>query len=236
VIGVSPVDSSAKIRMMARNDLPDFHINPLAADPFLKKSSLISLAFLVLALFSNGTLNLIFWTLTIFFGFLAFVNLRGRLSKPWRRIHYPVMATYPGALMLARRFSGKTAESKVEDKDIDDALLIILKMTFPTLSETKLRPHLNGVFVEQKALTNSIYLSQVILAGQPQLIQLIDKDPHDQTLLDQSFDAKVFFENRDPIFRRYLKIRLVIADLVGRKYGEQERFRYLYAVITNEAR
>lgn len=207
--------------------LPEIQVSPLEGNPFLKMSSLVLLVFLVLALLSKGFLSVFFWILTAIIGFFIFGNLYGRLSSKWRRLHYPLMVRYA----KSAGFVQGIYEKQGKDFDVDAALHGLLLSVFPQMPDFLLSKYLQRAYDWEHSVANEEMLKEFFKKK---------KSDISETKLRNIVKAfkKFFadhFASQEEKHVNFIKVRLVIAELIKEKYGEDVWLEYLYAVTTGQA-
>jgi len=208
------------------DQLPDFKVHPLEGDLVL---FLLSAAYLLLvlpAIMSGGLIGvvLLFASLIVLIAIIG--NLRGRLANPWRRLHYSLLTRYAKfAGMLGGRADMKG--KYFDEEDFLTALLSLLKSVFPDNSDESLKPPLAAALIQQVMLTSGEYLKEFLMHRQTasKAIQINEIIPDLQ---------KEIAVPRDQASGNFLRLRLVIAFLVEKKYGRDEKLAYLQAVFTNQ--
>jgi len=209
--------------------LPKIQISPLEGNYFLTTSVPALLIFLVLALISKGFLSAFFWILTFIIGLFTFANIYGRLSSKWRRLHYPLMVRYA----KAAGFIHGVCKKKNKDFDVDLALRALLLSVFPKMSDFLLSRYLQSIYDWENnfGFDNKRTIKQFFKKKNPDV---------DETKLREM--VKIFkrsfadcFTSQDRKDANFIKIRLVIAELIKMEYGASEALEYLYAVVTGKA-
>ena len=208
------------------DQLPDFKVHPLEGDLVLFLLSAAYLLLILPAISSGGVIGfiLLFASLIVLVAIIG--NLRGRLSSPWKRIHYSLLTRYA-------KFAGMLGgRADIQGKDCDEAdfltaLLSLLKSVYPDNTDESLKPPLVTALSQQAMLTSEEYLREILMHRQEtsKSTQINEVIPDLQ---------KEIAEPRDQASGNFLRLRLVIAYLVEKKYGRNENLTYLQAVFTNQ--
>jgi len=222
--------------------LPDFNVNPLEDE----ESLFLVLWFLLLALFLAlallGIADLLFWILAV----LPILSLLSRLSEirmrfftKWGRLHYPLISRFERIMDFDLFSLGVVRDALKDGSDYDYfdhleiELRILLKSLFPELHGTELKPYVSTTLSKGKAM----------LRDRDSVIEIFlrkDRNLGDKNISDGVFNnvkklLSAAKKDDDVWFDAGLYPRLVIADLVERKYGRDEKLEYLYAVLKGEA-
>lgn len=139
-------------------------------------------------------------------------------SRPWRRMHYPLMRQYATAAgTVMSRAPNQPAGATVKEAL---ALLVAgaLGVSVPD-ARTYVRLQLTRAdgALEREALEQEI---------------LRRRRPGDPATLNQALDElERFFKNEDPA----MQVRLIIAGLIEQRHGAAARAEYLYEVAAGQA-
>lgn len=205
------------------NSLPEIRISPLEGDHFLKRIIPVLSVLLVLALVLKSTLSIFFWILIIVVGFFVFTNLYGRLASKWRRLHFPLMVRYAAAVGFVHGICKK----RRKEFDVELALLCLLQSVFPNVPSAKLENYLKEILVKQNNFADERSLRQIFKEKIPKI-----KKTELEKIIEE---IKKSFTSQEKKVSNSIKVRLVIAELIKEKYGEDERLEYLYAVVAGRA-
>jgi len=194
-------------------------------DPFEGMDDIIitlifQLIFLVLALLTSNTLSIIFW---ILFGLLTVYEsgrFYHRLSSPWRRLHFPLMVHYlsiAGSLLAIQEITGK-------EFDIQIALRTLVNKAYPYMENDEVNSILESA---KKKMTNFNDKEELKLLIQRKR-NILDQNNLNDLL--NKIETTLMSPKNNAMFVKY-----VIAEIIGRDYGKQERLNYIYAVLTGQA-
>jgi len=183
---------------------------------------IIQVVLLILALVTSGILSLILWLL---FGLITLVEISRyyfRLRHPWCKVHYSLMQRYS---MIAGRHAGLAERKGDGDFDIREALADFVKIIYPTWDKSKVDSFLDGVLGKLNNFSDREDLLKFFKKINPNVKQ--------DTL--KKLGDKIRKELKNPKDKSG-KVAWVIAEVIGKDYGKNERIRYLHAVITSEAK
>lgn len=215
------VEENSEIKMsdeLEKIKLIKIRINPLERYPILYMCILFFCLFITLAILLNGFLSIVFWIFTIIIGFFTFSIMYVRLSTKWRRIHYPLMVRYASALGYAQ---GQN-ESLTIDEKMDFALLFLLQSIYTTISPNILKSYYHSL-LEGLPLFMDSEMLRIVLKN-----KLPSASTEDIEKLANHFANKV----KDEKFR---KVWLIVSSLINIKYGEEEKYEYIYSIINGKA-
>ncbi|MBU4274959.1 hypothetical protein KKE19_04075 [Patescibacteria group bacterium] len=193
-------------------------INSFERYPILYTCLVLLCLFITLAVLLNGFLSIMFWIVTVIVGFFTFSIMYVRLSTKWRRIHYPLMVRYASALGFAQ---GQD-ESITIDEKMDFALLFLLQSVYPTISPDILKSYYSSL-LEEFPLFMGYEMLCIVLKK-----KLSSASTEDIEKLAKHFTDKVKNE-------KFKKVWLVMSNLIKIKYGEEEKFEYLFSIINGKA-
>ncbi len=179
-------------------------------------------------------MSLVFWML---FGFIILYEggyFYHRLSSPWRRLHFPLMVRYSaiaGVQMGA-------AESTGKEFNFEKALHAFVKNIYPYREDlAELTKNLEDLELTDrfKSPIKSADEKMANFSDRKALEELFKKSNStiDQNKLQELMD-KIETALRNPE-EKGLRLKYVIGEIVSRDYGEQERLKYIHAVITGKA-
>ncbi len=140
-------------------------------------------------------------------------------SRPWRRIHFPMMRIYAAAAGLEQA----EAEREKREWDIRNVLIRMVASAHPDWTLPKILFFLGRELANIETLRDRELMRMFFLRKHP------------------GADAKKIEEFLDDIQSQInmsdkgLLARAVIAGLVEKKYGEEQKGEYLYAIFTGKA-
>lgn len=192
-------------------------VDPLEGAPDVVIAVFVLMASFASALLTHGLFSGILWALVVLIGLYLAGRLYARLGKPWRRLHFSLLYRYAG---LAGRAVG-LAQIKQEEFDPKPVLVALVKSAYPNIDDQ-----------EAQAIVDT--------AGQ-KLTTFADR-----MWLEQRFRAHGSSERVGPVMEKLaaamhdpkeigLFVRCVVAEIIGREYGEHERQEYIYALVTGAA-
>lgn len=173
-----------------------------------------------IALITNGILSIVFWVIFAIVTIYEVGRYYVRLAQPWRRLHFPLMIRYSS---IAGYQMG-AAESTGNEFSIKQVLRSLVKTAYPYMEDDEVSSLIDSA---EKKMIN--FSDREVLGGLFQRSNLSADHNKFQELMD-----KIETVLKNPK-EKGLLIRYVIAEIVGRDYGEQERIKYIHAVITGQA-
>lgn len=196
-------------------------ISPFIGMATIKMTSIMLVVFVVLGLVTSGLLRWVFWIFVIIIAYLDIGQLYGRLSSPWRRVHFSLMHVYSYFAGVEKAM----AEKEGRDFDVSSVLSRVLKNTVGGLTVTEFDHIIDSVVDKNTKFVDRLALFEFIRTLNPDAeIKAINKSLDD-------FEARILLPEN---MKSYI-ITLMIAELVEIKYGIDERTRYIYSVLIGEA-
>lgn len=199
----------------------NFHNNKAKVDPLEGMSDLLVVLifqtiFFVLALITSGLLSISFWVLFTIVTLFEIARYYHYLASPWRRLYYPLMVRY--AFFIGLQMS--IAEKLKREVNITTALIDFMRSIYPNWTEEEVEKFLENVRIKMLKFTDRKGLIDAFKKNNPSLnLGRISKE------LDKFHKA---LKRENP--------RWVIAEIVERDYGIDERIKYLQSIITGRAR
>lgn len=189
-------------------------------DPFEGMNDLLiilifQVIFFVLALITSGFLSVIFWVLFTIVTLFEISRYYHRLSSPWRGIHYPLMVRYAWFVGIQTGIAKKTEK----EFDKNAALKEFVKNIYPDWSEEEINNFIDSVNKKVEKFDDREKLIDAFKKNNPSL-----EDKKLGEVLDN--------------FQEHLKKqipRAVIAEIIERDFGIDEKIKYLYAGIIGRA-
>lgn len=195
-------------------------------DPFEGMADLVPILilqsfFFFVALITSGIASIVFWVL---FGLITLFEIGRfyhRLASPWRRLHYPIMIRY-AAITGAE---AAMAQNENREFDVKKVLHNLAKNIFPDFSDEEIQEEIDTVEEKMQQFSDRESLEREFTKANPN----IDKNKLKEVL------NKIAQILKDPE-ERGLIVRWFIAEIVERDYGKAERAKYLYSVISGQAK
>lgn len=190
-------------------------------DPFEGMEDLLfyllifQIMFFASALFTSGILSVVFWTLFSLVTLFKISLFYHRLASPWRRLHYPLMVRY--ALVAGRQSAISLKENK--EFDMKTAIKEFVKVIYPDWTDKEIQKFIEIIDEKMNSFADKDNLHLFFKKINPQI-----EDKEINELLGK---IQEYFKKRNP--------RWVIAEVVERDYGVDERVKYLYSVIIGRA-
>jgi len=202
----------------ARNIKRNLYTNRAKVSPFEGLFPILLCAFIfqvilfILASVATGIVSLILWAIFGLIVLWAGGFLYHRSSSPWRRLHFSLMARYSAIVgsMLAA--------------DITEVLGVLIKNVYPDWGDDEINSLIESAEEKMVDFSDRVELEELFKKSKP---------PLDQNKLQELMD-RIGTALRNPE-KKMLRIGYVIGEIVGRDYGEQERLKYIHAVITGKA-
>ena len=202
----------------------NLHSNRAKIDPLEGMADVTLLIVLHLILFSlalltSGVVSIIFWILFVFIILGEILRYYHRLASPWRRIHFPLMIRY-SAILGYYKGIGKNAD----ELNIEQILRTLIKGVYPHMDDNE--------------------INLLIKSARDKMINLSDKEILEKIFkennLNLNYDKfnklmdKIKLSLNDPKERAWY-LKYVIAEIIAKEYGEEERIKYIYSLITGKA-
>lgn len=181
---------------------------------------IFQLAFFGLALLTSGILSIIFWLL---FGLVTLFEAGryyNRLSSPWRKIHFSLMIRYCAIV----GYQTGLAERTGKEFGIYETLNDLIKSAYSYIGDDEVRLLIGSAENKLVNFDDREALKEFFKKKNPS----ISYDNLEQLI------AKIETTIKSSKERGWL-IRYVIAEIVGRDYGEHERLKYVCALLTGKA-
>jgi len=203
-----------------KNIKKNLYSGKVKVDPFEGMGDLLFLlifqvAFFALALFTSGILSFVFWVL---FGLVTLFEIGRfyhRLASPWRQLHYPLMVRYAA---VAGYQSG-IAQKKNKEFDMEVAINEFAKVIYPDWADEEIQKFLKTIDEKMNSFADKDNLRA--------FFKKINAQIEDKKIGDLLGKVQEHFKKKNP--------RWVIAEVVERDYGVDERVKYLYSIITGRA-
>lgn len=200
-------------------------INPLSGRNDLFITVPLSLIFLLITIYGSGVVKIIFLVLSlILFIFISGI-LYGRLSKPWRRLHFPIMHKYSYfagyQIGLIEHYNG----NDVRHFDVSVSLEHLLQYLYPDLNTSKIKEMIEQAENKLLNFSDREDIKNYLITNK----RTIDKNKLDD-LLTRTHEEMVITSN----YNAYL-VRYVIADIIEREYSEEEKMKYIHSMFTGDA-
>lgn len=197
-----------------------FHNNKAKVDPFEGMTDLLfitifQIIFLTLVLIASGFLAVVFGILFVIVTLFEISRYYHRLSSPWRQLHYPLMGRY--AFFVGLRAS--IAEKAGKKFDTHETLIEFVKNIYPDWTQEEVGDFLESVAEKMKKF-----------ADREDLLNTFEKD-------NLSIDAGKLNKVLDKFHESFKREnpRWVIAEIVERDYGKDEKIKYLQSIVTGQS-
>ena len=141
-------------------------------------------------------------------------------SRPWRRIHYPVMRAYASAAGT----ESAAAQSEGREFEVKNALTILLKLVKPDWSEED-----TSRFVDIEIERARSYSDEPLIK---EALRRSNKKISDEELQDLMDNIKDSINDKDKSWA----VRTVIAGLIENQFSEEDRGEYLKECIAGNAK
>ncbi len=195
------------------------YVDPLEGMGDLLVVLILQAPLLLAGAFARGAVSIVSWVLFALVTLFVIGRYAFRLSSPWRRLHYPMMFRYSG---LAGQEMG-LAQAENREFDVSAALRNLVKSVFPTWPDD-----------EVDAFIESAKERMVAFKDREAIVSFLSRSSSvDTRRLQESLERVEEILKRPG--EKGISVRYVIAGIVGRICGEEERFRYLEAVFSSRA-
>ena len=180
----------------------------------------LQVIFFVLTLISSGFIAGIFWTFFVILLLYETIRIYWRLRSSWCGIHYPLMIRHA---RIVGEFFFKKKEFGTE-YTINDILEELLKSVYKDWSKEKIKSFISTINKKIDNLTDKQVFIEYLIKQFPNFsIEKADK-------LFVNF-YKVLSNPKE-----YLRTKMIVAEIIERDFGIQEKMKYLFAVISNQAK
>jgi len=173
-----------------------------------------------LSLLLSGFLSIISWFLLIILSIYVGGRYYLRLRFNWCKIHYSLMVHYSEISGCQAGISSRTGEKF----NIEEALKSLVKIAYN---------HLNDEDANSIIRTAENRMKE--FSDRDELIKII----HKKNPLANSDEINDYMEKTESLInakdKAFYFVRYVIAEIISKEYGEQERIKYIYAVMTRQA-
>jgi len=196
-----------------------------SVDPFEGMGDLFFILILQLvvfgmALLTSGILSIIFWLL---FGLVTLFEAGRyyhRLGSPWRKLHFPLMVRYAAIIGY------ETGRSRIDGSEFSfpEALSNLIKSAYPYIEDVEVDSMIESAEKKMINFSDRIALQELFEKNNPSVGQ-----NKIQELMDK---IETTLKNPE---EKGLRVRYTIGEIVGRDYGEQERLKYIRAVISGQS-
>lgn len=190
-------------------------VDPFEGMPDISFFYIFQVIFLSLALLIPGIPSVASWILFGIVTLFVLYRFYYRLVPRWRRLHCPLMVRYAPVV----GYHSGIAKRENKKFDMDPSLKDFIKSIYPSLSSEELEDYLNTVDAKMESF-----------AERNGLISVFRKD-------NLVVDSKKLNEALDE-FHKHLKKRnprWIIAEVIERDYGVDEKINYLQAILTGQA-
>ncbi|MBI5734183.1 MAG: hypothetical protein HY973_04570 [Candidatus Kerfeldbacteria bacterium] len=203
-----------------KNIKKNLYSGKVKVDPFEGMWSLLLLlifqvAFFALALFTSGILSFVFW---ILFGLVTLSEVGcfyHRLASPWRQLLYPLMVRYAAVV----GYQSGIAQKENKEFDMEAAINEFAKVIYPDLTDEEIQKFLKTIDEKMNSFADKDNLRV--------FLKKINAQIEDKKIGDLLGKVQGHFKKKNP--------RWVIAEVVERDYGVDERVKYLYSLFAGEA-
>ena len=190
-------------------------VNPFEEMPDLLFMLIFQIIFFISAMVTAGVMSVIFW---ILFGLVTFFEagrcLYMRIAAPWRRLHYPLMIRHAGIVGYL------STQKENENFNIDLVISKFTKTIYPNWSDKKIQQFIKVINKKMNSFYDKDNLLNFIQKGEAE-IDLSNRDNLLESIYEHFKTKQIFW---------------IIAEVVERNYGVDERVKYLCSVLTGEAR
>ena len=203
-----------------RNIKKNLYSGKVKVDPFEGMGDLLFLlifqvVFFALALCTSGILSVVFWAL---FGLVTLFEVSRfyyRLASPWRQLHYPLMVRYAAVA----GYQAGVSQKENKEFDMETAINEFAKVIYPDWTEEEIQKFLKAIDEKMNSFSDKDNLRV--------FFKKINAQIEENNINDLLGKIQEHLKKKNP--------RWVIAEVVERDYGVDERVKYLYSVIAGRA-
>jgi len=203
-----------------RNIKKNLYSGKVKVDPFEGMVDLLFLlifqvVFFAVALFTSGILSAVFWVL---FGLVTLFEVGRfyhRLASPWRQLHYPLMVRYAAVA----GYQAGVAQKENKEFDMEATVNEFAKVIYPDWNDEEIQKFIKIIDEKMNSFADKNNLHA--------FFKKINAQIDDKKIDDLLGKIQEHFKKKNP--------RWVIAEVVERDYGVDERMKYLYSVIAGRA-
>ncbi len=159
------------------------------------------------------------WIVAIPLGLVSLSRWYQLKSRPWRRIHFPLMRLH-ASLAGSEQIS---SESESRNWSIDNVLRQMVSSCFPDWSHLEVEMFIEEELAKMRVLHDERALKSFMITKYPKTT-----DEDFRSLLKNA-KQKINFDDNG------VKTRAVIAGIIERKIGLEHKAEYLYALFTGKA-
>lgn len=165
-------------------------------------------------------LRILFGTIAVVSGSFGLAPFYWRLSRPWRRVHFPFMVQYS---FVSSAQQAITELVPGELFEISRALQATLHSLYPKRSPEECRKVVERAKLELRSFSDKEETRRRLI-NRGATVNRAEE-------IVKGIEAKrQREENKAPLLIRY-----VIAEIIRERYGEDERMNYLWAVYSGKA-
>lgn len=195
----------------------NFHNDRAKVDPFEGMGDLLVVLifqtlFFVLALITSGFLSISFWIVFTIVTLFEVTCYYHRLASPWKRLHYSLMTRYAFFIGLQASIAKKTGKKL----DINAILIGFVKNIYPDWTQEEVESFLESIDKKMEKF-----------ADRESLVNAFKKDNPPLDVIKLNKELNEFHES----FKRK-NPRWIIAEIVERDHGKDEKIKYLQSVAT----
>ncbi len=140
-------------------------------------------------------------------------------SKPWRRVHFPLMRAYSAAAGL----ESAKAEKEGREFNVDNAIYDLVKATYSEWDQVHTEEFIHQQFSLFSNFSDELLIREQILLKNPNASQeSMDK------LIKLTRDSFQTLDNSK-------KVRAVIAGIIEKQHGQEQRVQYLLNSLQGKA-
>lgn len=199
-------------------------LNPLTGAHDIKGLSVVVVILFIVFLLASGVISLVF--LALFVVVILFISMRlyGRLSEPWKRVHFPIMHIYAaltGFKSGLKDIKVKGEPQEFTDEDITKVFKGMLQMVYIDYTEKDAEDLIQRANTKVREFTNRKDLQQVLRKNL--------KDNSEQNVVKSLEKIKKKFQEKIP------SLQFIIAEIIEQEYGIKERRRYISALLSGAA-
>jgi len=188
-------------------------IHPLGGMYTMQLYLIIHIILFISALSTSGIISAIFWVLFAFESLHEIHRHWIRLGSPWRKLHFPLSVIY-NAIVGHYSISYDTV---LRESSLDNSLVTLIETAYPNIDINETASLIES---GKKELYNDFVQKPYF-----------DHDITSKSTSNRNVEQEVFESEKtlpNDLAKKYLPI-YIIAEIILRDYGEEERSKYLCA-------
>lgn len=192
-------------------------ISPFEGQPLLRFFIIVEIILVFLMIYFSGFIKIIAIILSIPVILFILSIIYMRLSSKWRGIHYPLSVIYARTLGYAQSQENLSIEDKM-----DIALLNVLNNLYPDIKKEDLTEYYEAIISQLPDFMNELMIKDIFKKNASNITE------EESTKVSKYLADKLANE-------KFKKVWLVYSNVIQSKFGVDEKYKYLFAVIKGKA-